>query len=293
MYYIIDERYVMLMTLLPLILINFIRNLKFLVPLAATATCITVVSIGIIYYYIFTKGITFEDREPLGEVQNFPLFFGTVLFALESVGMVMPIYHEMKTKSKFASLCGVLDIGMTIVAMMYIFMGLFGYLAYGKNVGGSISYSIDENEIPAQVCKIMLAFAIFVSYSLFMYVAIEIIWTQNLKKRFENNKHEVIWEYVIRIVVVCLTFSLAITIPYLDLFISLVGALNISMLGVAFPAIFDSSLQWYHLKGFKKVFVLTKNFLIFLLALFAFVIGTVTSLKEIVAKFTSNNSTIQ
>lgn len=84
----VDERLIMLAFLLPLILINYIRNLKLLVPLSSVANVLTLISFGIILYYLIKEDITFEDRQPVGEWRNFPLFFGTVLFALEAIGVV-------------------------------------------------------------------------------------------------------------------------------------------------------------------------------------------------------------
>ncbi|XP_076264059.1 proton-coupled amino acid transporter-like protein acs isoform X3 [Rhynchophorus ferrugineus] len=284
-YYDIDEKLIMLATLLPLILISFVKNLKFLAPLTTFANCITAVSFGIIYYYIFRHDFNFHERNAIGQVSNFPLFFGTVLFALESIGMIIPLQNEMKNPEKFITPLGVLNIGMVCVTTLYVTTGLFGYIAYGDSVDGSISYSIDKTEIPAQVCKLMLAFAIYTSYSLYMYVSIEIIWNQVLKDKFQESKYLSYWEYGCRVFLVLFTFSLAIAIPYIDLFISLVGAFCISALGLAFPAIFDSSSRWYQLNGWEKVFVHTKNVLITIFALFGLVIGSYTSILAIVDKF--------
>lgn len=84
----IDVRYYMIALLLPLILINWVRNLKFLAPFSTIANGITFVSFGLILYYIVKDTTTFEGRQAVGEVQNFPLYFGTVLFALEAIGVV-------------------------------------------------------------------------------------------------------------------------------------------------------------------------------------------------------------
>lgn len=78
----------MLIILLPLILLNYIKNLKYLAPFSTGANVITLVSFGFILYYIIIDGPTFENREPVGEVRYWPLFFGTVLFALEAIGVV-------------------------------------------------------------------------------------------------------------------------------------------------------------------------------------------------------------
>lgn len=78
----------MLIFLLPLILINWIRNLKLLAPFSTFANGVTVVSFVIILYYIFHTGVTFENREAVADISTFPLYFGTVLFALEAIGVV-------------------------------------------------------------------------------------------------------------------------------------------------------------------------------------------------------------
>ncbi|ENN83228.1 hypothetical protein YQE_00413, partial [Dendroctonus ponderosae] len=281
----VDERIIMVIILLPLVFINYIKNLKFLAPLTIVANVLTFVSFAIIFYFIFSKKVTLEDREPIGDYRDFPLYFGTVLFALEAIGMIMPLKNEMKSPQNFGSCCGVLNIGMLAVVVLYMMTGLFGYLAYGKHVLGSISYTIDPENIAAQVCKLMLAVAIFTTHALSMYVAIDIVWTQNLLRRFEKSYYVNIWEYAIRTCLVVLTFGLAVAIPYIDLFISLVGALCISCSGIAFPAIMDSCVQWQSHRGVKMVLIHAKNVAIALFALLGLVVGTATSLEKIIEKF--------
>lgn len=74
--------------LLPLILLNWVRNLKFLAPFSTFANVVTIGSFAIILYYVFRVPPTFEGKVAVGEIKDFPLFFGTVLFALEAIGVV-------------------------------------------------------------------------------------------------------------------------------------------------------------------------------------------------------------
>jgi len=48
---------------------------------------------------------------------------------------------------------------------------------------------------------------------------------------------------------------LAVAIPNLELFISLFGALCLSALGLAFPALIQICTHWYNTKGFAKVWL--------------------------------------
>lgn len=98
----LDVQIYMLIFLIPLILINWVKNLKLLAPFSTLANCITVVSFGIILYYIFHKGVTFSNRSAVGEVEQFPLYFGTVLFALEAIGVVSNFIYLIKITSRIS-----------------------------------------------------------------------------------------------------------------------------------------------------------------------------------------------
>jgi len=73
---------------------------------------------------------------------------------------------------------------------------------------------------------------------------------------------------------------LAITVPHLDLMISLIGALASSALALIFPPIIhimafwpDGDLRWWHI---------VKDVIIVLFGLLGFLTGTVTTIMKIV-----------
>jgi proton-coupled amino acid transporter len=94
----LDVRLYMLMLLLPLILINWVRNLKLLAPFSTLANFLTFIGFGITLYYIFIDIPNVSTRNPVGTLRDFPLFFGTVLFALEAIGVVSSagLYREFQ-----------------------------------------------------------------------------------------------------------------------------------------------------------------------------------------------------
>ncbi|XP_037034964.1 proton-coupled amino acid transporter-like protein CG1139 [Bradysia coprophila] len=280
-----DVRLFMLIILLPLILINWVRNLKYLAPFSTIANVITMVSFGIICYYMFNEPITFEGREPVGELKHFPLFFGTVLFALEAIGVILPLENEMKTPKSFGGTYGVLNIAMVSIVFLYVGMGFFGYLKFGDSIQGSITLNLPAAEILAQCVKGMLAFAIYITHGLACYVAIDITWTDYLVKRFGSSSKKLFYEYVVRTILVLITFLLAVAIPNLELFISLFGALCLSALGLVFPALIQLFTYWKQISGLEKIFMVLKNAFIVIVGLVGLVVGTYTSLSEIIATF--------
>lgn len=75
-------------------------------------------------------------------VKTFPLYFGTVLFALEAIGVVIALENNMKTPKSFG---GVMNIGMALVTVMYGFVGFFGYWKYGEKSKDSITLELPED----------------------------------------------------------------------------------------------------------------------------------------------------
>ncbi|XP_059059737.1 proton-coupled amino acid transporter-like protein CG1139 [Achroia grisella] len=277
---------VMAVVLLPLVLMNWVRDLKYLAPFSAMANAVTIVGFGIILYYIFRDVPTLEGKAPVGVVSKFPLFFGTVLFALEAIGVILPLENEMKNPRDFVGKFGVLNQAMGIIITLYIGMGLFGYLQYGDKAAGSITLNLpSDSEVLASVVQGLLAFAIFITHALACYVAIDIVWNEYLGCRFQNTKYRLVWEYLVRTVIVLLTFGVAAAVPELDLFISLFGALCLSALGLAFPAFIQSCAYWHYVNRSERIRIIIKNAFVIIFGILGLIVGTWTSMEGIILKF--------
>ncbi|XP_026295649.1 proton-coupled amino acid transporter-like protein CG1139 isoform X2 [Apis mellifera] len=221
-----------------------------------------------------------KEREMFGTLRNFSLYFGTTLFALEAVGVIIALENNMKTPQYFGGYCGVLNIGMTVIVALYIVMGFFGYIKYGSNVEGSVTFNLPSEEIMAQSIKIMFAIAIFITHALQGYVPVDIIWNTYLDQKIQKRK--IFWEYVCRTILTLSTFTLAITVPRLGLFISLFGALCLSALGIAFPAIIEICVLWPDRDLGPCMIMLVKNLLLIVFGLLGLVIGTYVSMVDII-----------
>ena len=97
----------------------------------------------------------------------------------------------------------------------------------------------------------------------------------------------VIHGWFLRVVLNLLTFGLAATVPWLDLFVSLVGSIKMSTLSLMAPALIDTASHWGDLG--RGRWRLWKNSLIFLFGLAGMVLGAYISTVNIVRKFQEGN----
>lgn len=135
-------RYYIFALLVPLILINLIRNLKHLAPFSVIANCLMAYGMIVTMYYIFKDNTWHSDLPAIADWERLPMFFGTVIFALEGIGVVMSLENNMKNPSHFIGCPGVLNFGMGFVVSLYAIVGFLGYLKYGKETAGSITLNL-------------------------------------------------------------------------------------------------------------------------------------------------------
>ena len=75
------------------------------------------------------------------------LFVLDVYNCYQSCLQVMPLENNMKTPSHFIGCPGVLNMGMTVVVMLYSAVGFFGFLQYGEDTKGSITLNLPVTEM--------------------------------------------------------------------------------------------------------------------------------------------------
>lgn len=142
-----DVKIHMVILLIPLILLICIRNLKLLAPFSTFANLITFIGLGLILYYVFDDMAAPSERNAIGTARNYPLFFGTTLFAIEAVGVVIAVENNMKTPTSFGGYFGVLNQSMVAIIILYAAVGFFGYLKYGPDCMGSISLNLPQQDM--------------------------------------------------------------------------------------------------------------------------------------------------
>ncbi|XP_006632103.3 proton-coupled amino acid transporter 1 [Lepisosteus oculatus] len=270
-----DSRLYMLCFLPAIILLVFIRNLKWLAPLSLMANLSMCSSLVLVYWYSITN-ISYPISLPyVGKAKDYPLFFGTAIFAFEGIGVVLPLENKMQKPASFRR---VLYLGMVIVTFLYISLGTIGYMCFGDHIGGSITLNLPDCWM-YQIVKLLYCFGIFITYALQFYVPAEILIPQ-VVARFPERWVLVI-DFSIRTLLVMLTCALAILIPELDLVISLVGSISSSFLALIFPPMLE--IITFHREGLSY-WVITKNVVISIIGFIGFVAGTYVSIQQIVIR---------
>ncbi|GJQ79453.1 hypothetical protein Trydic_g16308 [Trypoxylus dichotomus] len=279
----LDLKIYMLTLLIPFVLINSIRNLKLLAPFSILANIITFASFAVVLYYIFQDLPSIGELPQFAGLYTFPLFFGTTLFALEAVGVVIAVENNMKTPKSFGGLCGVLNVSMVVIVFLYLGLGFLGYWRYGANSQPSITLNFPKEDTLAKCVNILYSLAIFISYGLQGYVPVQIMWETYIVKHLQNtsSKVQLLYEYILRIVAVIITFILAASIPLLGLFISLFGAFCLSALGIAFPAIMEICVNY---SDNLTKWCLIKNLLLIIFGVVGLLAGSYSALSEIIVK---------
>nr|CAD7452418.1 unnamed protein product [Timema tahoe] len=314
----INIRLYILMLVPFLYALGLIRNLKYLVPFSALANVFILVGFCITLYYMFTDIPDTSDKvEITSDFSTLPVFFSTVIFAMEGIGVVMPLENSMKNPGHFLGCPGILNIAMLIVVGLYAIIGLFGYLKYGDGVDASVTLNLPLEDILAQVVKILIAAAILFSYGLQFFVPTDICWPMVEKHVSEGKKNILqnvfrlstitatgyppsprqvielidvsegkknILQNVFRLSTITATVAVAIAVPNLGPIISLVGAVCFSTLGLLCPAVIETATHWENGLG-KFRWVLWKNVVIIFFSLLALITGAYTSILEIIKEY--------
>ncbi|KAH8402880.1 hypothetical protein KR222_008485, partial [Zaprionus bogoriensis] len=271
----------MCLLIVPLLLIFSIRNLKLLAPFSSAANLLLFVGFVIVLYYVFSDLPPLSERKPFEHYTKLPTFLGTVLFALEAVGVILAIEENMSTPRAFVQPCGIMNWGMTIVLCLYVFLGFFGYWRYGDEAKGSVTLNIPQDEVLAQVVKAFFAVTTYISYALQGYVTAHILWSKYFSKRIKDTSKHTLYELIFRALIVLLTFGCAMAIPDLSLFLSLVGSFCLSILGLIFPGLLQICVQYS--AGYGRLrYKLLINLLLLTFGAFVGIVGTYVSIVDIV-----------
>ncbi|GAA47599.1 proton-coupled amino acid transporter 4 [Clonorchis sinensis] len=268
-------------------------DMRILARLSMVANIATMIGTILVLAYLLTAGLQPYNTFPAyTNFQNLLIGFSIVIFAFEGIGMVLPIENKMAHPKGYTDLTGVLNVGMVVVVCVCASVGFFGFLNAGDNAQGSITLTIPERPFWFAPIKPLFIFAILVSYLVQYYIP-AIIFARLMEKlrchREASEKRRFVHIKTMRVCLVLFTYLMVITIPKLDLMISLVGAWSSSVLAFVLPSVLEVLHLWSerHLLKYFWLKVVVKDVIFIVIGVIAFVGGTVATVMQLIQSLQS------
>jgi solute carrier family 36 (proton-coupled amino acid transporter) len=240
------------------------------------------VGIGITFFYIFQDLPDISERElAVVSWSKLPLFFGTVIYLFEGIGLVLPLKNSMKNPSNFSRPAGVLNVGVGMQTILFITLGVFGYWQYGEKTKSSLTLNLPTDEWLAQSVLLVLCFGVILGYAIQFFIPMQIMFPSVRKLIKPADRHPMIGEVSFRAVMVLVTFGVALIVPNLGLLISLIGAICSNSLALLFPVLIEYLCATRDSKPMTGLFM-AKNGFVLLLAVCGFASGGYESVKQII-----------
>lgn len=71
----------------------------------------------------------------------------TAVYAIEGIGIVLPVENKMKHPQHFLQPFGVANVAICFITIMYTIVGFFGYATYGPETKGSVTLNLPNDEL--------------------------------------------------------------------------------------------------------------------------------------------------
>ncbi|KAH9488160.1 hypothetical protein Btru_064906 [Bulinus truncatus] len=262
-----------------------IQSLKTLALFSAFANMVYLVGLIIIFQYIVQDLPDSRSRPTFGSWDKIPLFFGTAMFAFESICLTIPIRSKMQNMYDFGGWNGLLSLGMVIITAIYSAIGFYGYLRFGADTATTITLNLPQKNWLYVSVTILFIVAMIISVGVQFYVPITIIWPA-IEKHMDLNKSSkfrTIVHVLTRVALLVLIVIVSLGVPHIDLLMSLIGSFFGSFLSLIIPAL----IEILTLKEDKMltVLIVVKNVGIIFFGILILIFGTYQSMEDIIKTF--------
>ncbi|QPG76719.1 hypothetical protein FOA43_004113 [Brettanomyces nanus] len=203
---------------------SLVRNITKLSMAALVANVFILSGICTIVYYASSDLI---ENGPAADITMFnsdrwTLFIGVAIFAFEGIGLIIPVQESMQNPEDFPN---VLLAVVVACSVLFIGIGVLGYLTYGEDVKTVIILSLPQDSPYVISIQLFYPIAIMFSVPIQLLPAIRIMERRVFKKRSGKIDPVTKWQKnIFRICIVTLTTIIAYYgSADLDTFVSFVG----------------------------------------------------------------------
>ena len=147
----VNIRICILVFMLPLVILSWIRSLKFLAPVSMLANLCMATGLGITVFYFVKDLPDIRECTIVGDISAVPSSIAITIFAIMAIGVVMPLENAMQNPQHFVGTCGVLTQGMSIVTFVYILIGFLGFWRFGSIAEENITKNLPVYEMCVEI----------------------------------------------------------------------------------------------------------------------------------------------
>lgn len=215
----IDNRLLLTIILIPILGLSMIQNLSQLSPFAVAGTCCLFLSVLVVIGFGTSHLATRPSHNlPLVAWSTLPIYFGSIVYAWECIGVVMAFRKSMGPNHK--EFLPTFNVMMFVSGVTFLALGEIAYLAYGAISSPSVLVFLADNVRGPMfpMINLLLAFATILGFPLQLNPAVG-IFREKLKLS-ENDAWKMAY---LRLGLVGLCYILAMLVPQFALVVSLVG----------------------------------------------------------------------
>ena len=247
---------------LPTIFVKSLSQVAWLSLLSVIALLVAVVAV---LAYGIAHHSTWDIKAILvWDVNEMPITLAIIIFSYLCHPVLPGVEASMENRSQFR----------TMLALSYIFVTIFkivfsvcAFLSFSSNI-----QEVIVNSLPMGVMRILvngfLILNVLFSYPFRVITIIQTIEESITVDSFPFKIPEIVWFIGIRVLTNFLTLLPAISIPNFALFMSFIGSLTGSCVGLIFPPIFHLILKKEELKWYHYIFDILATFVGILASLF-------------------------
>ncbi|KAA6383183.1 MAG: amino acid transporter ANTL-1 like [Streblomastix strix] len=261
------------------LLLSFIRTLKFSAILSIIA--IACLLVGIVMVTIIF-GVEGKSSGTIAAFNwgTFSVFFGIVLYSFEGIGLVLPIYNQMKKPEHYKKS---LVLTLCIVCFLCVTFGLTTYLILLDDTKENITKEIDDKYIfPKDIVISLLIVSIVVSFHILIYPVYEMIDLTSTFRKLKRKKFSLFMfiSAFYRLIIIGLISIPSFTalkthFAYVQ---GIVGATFGCCISFILPAAIHLRIGWYSISKYRKV----ADIAVLVFAIPASITVTVISIKKLV-----------
>lgn len=270
--------------IIPLLILCSIRNLKFLAPFSMLSYAFNI--FGVILILVISNNYDgWSDLKPVTDITQFPSFFSIVLGALHATGIILPLKNDMKSPKLFSSCFGVLNIAMSISTVAYCAFGFLAYAKYGEQLQPNVLYNLPTGSIISQVVILLYSSALFLSFTLFVYIGFDTLWTNIFIDK--KLKYPILTEYSIRYGLVIMPYITAVLLPDFRIMVMTSGLVGILMDEAVPPILHILMLMKMKERSIRVYMIVLKDIGLILISMFLFVAAVINVIENIAAFYAS------